>query len=93
MEYVSLILIMILFALGFVAYKVFVVSPKQKQEKLVKKLHSWVKSFDQLDELSDRDERSSCLHGLLVERRVLLKELSEDVSLQGLIHQLESADI
>jgi len=93
MEIVSLILIVVLFTLGLAAYKIVVVSPRQKQEKLTEKLHCWVKSFDKLDSLQDREKRALCLHELLVERRVLLKELNEDVDLKALMHELNCIEV
>jgi len=92
MEIVSLILIVVLFMLGFVAYRLVVVSPRQKQEELTRKLHSWVVSFDKLDSLRDRDERSLCLHELLVERRILLEELNQNANLKGLMHKLDCVE-
>jgi hypothetical protein len=93
MENISLILIAILFMLGYVAYKRVVVSPRKKHEKLTQRLHAWVKSFDRLDSLKDKDERALCLHELLVDRRILIKELNEDVKLKELITKLENVSV
>lgn len=89
MENVSLILIAVLFMLGYVAYKQVVVLPRKKHEKLTQRLNAWVMSFDRLDSLKDKDERALCLHELLVDRRILIKELNEDVKLKKLITKLE----
>ena len=93
MENVSLILIAVLFMLGYAAYKQVVVSPKKKHEKLTQRLHTWMASFDRLDALTDKDERALCLHELLVDRRMLIADLNKDVKLKKLITKLEQINV
>ena len=85
MEYVSLLVILILFTLAFIAYKKVIIEPRIKQELFIKKVFDWFISFDKLDDIKNREERSLALFELLIERRILLNEVQGNPYLTELI--------
>ena len=85
MEFVSLLIIIILFTLASIAYKKVIIEPRRKQELFIKKVFDWFMSFDKLDEIKNRDERSAALFELLIERRILINEVKGNPYLTELI--------
>lgn len=85
MEFVSLLIIIILFTLASIAYKKVIIEPRIKQELFIKKVFDWFISFDKLDDIKNREERSLALFELLIERRILLNEVQGNPYLTELI--------